>query len=82
MLYKSFPIDICFIKGSFGDVNGNISLERESVRSDQLEMAAAVRNSGGIVIAEVEKIVAAGSLDPRNVAVHSLMVDYVVEAAV
>lgn len=82
LLYKSFPIDICFIKGSFGDVKGNISLERESVRSDQLEMAAAVHNHGGIVIAEVEKVVAGGSLDPRNIVVHGLMVDYVVEATV
>jgi propionate CoA-transferase len=82
LLYKSFPVDICFIKGSFGDVNGNISLERESVRSDQLEMAIAVHNNGGIVIAEVEKVVAGGSLDPRNVVVHGVMVDYVVEASV
>ncbi|GHV35441.1 acyl CoA:acetate/3-ketoacid CoA transferase [Synergistales bacterium] len=82
LLYKPFVIDICFIKGTFGDVNGNISLERESARSDQLEMSLAVHNNGGIVIAEVEKVVAAGSLDPRNVAVHGVMVDYVVEATV
>ncbi|MBK5242167.1 acyl CoA:acetate/3-ketoacid CoA transferase [Clostridium sp.] len=78
LLYKSFPIDICFIKGSIADTVGNISLEKEAVFSDQLEMANATRNSGGIVIAQVEQIVDAGTLKAANVKVHGFMVDYVV----
>lgn len=79
LFYKSFPIDICFIKGSVGDENGNISLSREAVFSDQLEMAAAVHNSGGTVIVQVENIVANGSLKAHDVKIHGFMVDYVVE---
>lgn len=78
LLYKSFPIDICFIKGSIGDTQGNISLEKEAVFSDQLEMANATRNSGGIVIAQVEQLVEAGTLKAADVKVHGFMVDYVV----
>ncbi|MDR0828007.1 MAG: hypothetical protein LBN33_09065 [Desulfovibrio sp.] len=79
LLYKSFPINICFIKASYGDTNGNLSLVEEGTHGDQLEMAAAVHNSGGIVIAQVNKIVAPGSLPAQEVKVHSVMVDYVVE---
>ncbi len=78
LLYKSFPIDICFIKGSVGDTDGNISLQKEAVFSDQLEMANATRNSGGIVIAQVENIVEAGTLKAHDVKVHGFMVDYIV----
>ncbi|WP_353095517.1 CoA-transferase [Tissierella praeacuta] len=78
LLYKSFPIDICFIKGSIGDTSGNISLEKEAVFSDQFEMANATRNSGGIVIAQVEQVVEAGTLKAKDVKVHGFMVDYIV----
>lgn len=79
LFYKSFPIDICFIKGSLGDESGNISLNREALISDQLEMAAATHNSGGIVIAQVEQIVQRGSIKAHDVKVHGFMVDYIVE---
>lgn len=79
LLYKSFPINICFIKASFGDTDGNLSLIKEGAHADQLEMAAATKNSGGIVIAQVEKIVEAGTIHPQEVKVHGIMVDYIVE---
>ena len=79
LLYKSFPINVCFLKASFGDEDGNISLRREAAHADHLEMAAAVHNGGGIVIAQVEKIVQRGSLHPQDVKVHGFMVDYIVE---
>ncbi|MDR3176439.1 MAG: hypothetical protein LBU06_07915 [Desulfovibrio sp.] len=79
LIYKAFPINICFIKASYGDTDGNLSLSDEGTHGDQLEMAAATHNSGGIVIAQVNKVVARGSLPAQEVKVHSVMVDYVVE---
>lgn len=80
LYYKAFPIDIAFVRGTYADEEGNISFEKEGVICDQLEIAAAAHNSGGIVIAEVEDIVAKGSLNPQLVKLHRFMIDYVVKA--
>ena len=81
LFYKAFPIDICFIKASIGDTDGNLSLINEAAHADQLEMAIATRNSGGIVIAQVEKIVERNTIHPQEVKVHGFLVDYVVQGS-
>ncbi len=81
LFYPSFPIHVAFIKGSFADEDGNITLHREAAFADQLEMAAAAHNSGGIVIAQVEKVVARNTLRSQDVKVHGFMVDYIVEGS-
>lgn len=76
--YQTFPIDVCLIRGSIADEDGNISLQREAMIGDQLEIAAATHNSGGTVIVQVEEIVPRGTLDPRHVKIHHFLVDDVV----
>ena len=78
LLYKSMPIDVCFVKGVLADESGNISLKGEANITEQLELAAAAHNSGGIVVVEVEKLVQAGTIPANEVAIHGFMVDYVV----
>lgn len=78
LLYKSFPIDVCFIKGTTADEDGNITVEKEALLNPLLEMAAATHNSGGIVIAQVDRIAARGSLNPKEVKVPGLLVDKIV----
>lgn len=80
LYYETAPLHACVIRGTYADEDGNISLEREAIHGDQLEIAAATHNSGGIVIVQVEKIVNRGTLDPRDVKIHGFMVDYVVVA--
>ncbi len=77
LLYKSFPINVAVVKGTYADEEGNISLEHEAVIGEQYNMAIAAHNSGGIVIAQVEKIVPKHSLRARDVLIHSSLVDYV-----
>lgn len=79
LLYKSVPLDICFIKGTLGDEDGNISLQKEALISDQLEMAAATHNSGGIVIVQVENVVKKGTIKAHDVKIHGFLVDYIVK---
>ncbi len=81
LFYKSIPIDVCFIRATTADENGNLSFEKEAVRVDQLAMAMATRNSGGIVIAQTERVCKCGSLKAADVGVHNYMVDYVIVAS-
>ncbi|MBU2699967.1 propionate CoA-transferase [Sporomusaceae bacterium BoRhaA] len=78
--YKPFPVNIALIRGTSADEKGNISIEKEAVSLEILSMAQAVKSYGGIVIAQVERIVANGSINPRQVKVPSTSVDYIVVA--
>ncbi|NFN50160.1 acyl CoA:acetate/3-ketoacid CoA transferase [Clostridium botulinum] len=78
LLYKSFPINVCFLRGSFADPDGNISLEREIATLEDTSIAQACKNSGGKVIVQVEKIVESGTIDPRLVKIPGIYVDAVV----
>jgi propionate CoA-transferase len=80
LFYKSPKPTVAFIRGSIGDADGNLSLEREALTQDTLAIAMAVKNSGGIVIAQVEYIAESGTMLPRRVKVPGILVDCVVVA--
>jgi propionate CoA-transferase len=78
--YRPLPIHVALIRATSADRRGNLTVEREGLIGDILPLAQAAKNHGGIVIAQVEKIVDRIT-DPKSVRVPGILVDYVVEAA-
>ncbi len=78
LLYKSFPINVVFVRGSYADEFGNCTVHHEIGPIDVTAMAQACRNSGGKVIVQVEKVVQGGTLDPKLVAIPGIYVDALV----
>lgn len=80
LFYKTFPVNVCFIRGTYADEYGNVTLEKEVATTEVTSIAQAVRNNGGTVIVQVESIVQSGTLDPRLVKIPGIYVNAVVVA--
>jgi len=78
LFYPSFPIQVAILRGSVADENGNVTVDREGVFMEVLAVAQAVKNSGGIVIVQVERVVKAGTLPPKSVKIPGVLVDHLV----
>ena len=80
LFYKAHPIDVALLRGTTADTAGNVTMENEALVIDNLAQAMAAKNSGGVVIVQVEDVVARGTLNPRDVQIPGAFVDAIVRA--
>ncbi|MDM7930378.1 CoA-transferase [Tabrizicola sp.] len=70
--------DVCILRATTADERGNLTYEHEGAYLGGLEQAIATRNNGGVVIAQVSRVTAKGSLRPHDVRVPGHLVDLIV----
>ena len=80
LFFPAIVPDVAVIRATTADERGNLSYEHEGGILGPLDQALAVRNNGGLVIAQVKRLAAAGSLRPHDVVVPGVLVDVVVVA--
>jgi len=80
LFYPRRPIDVAFLRGTTADEQGNVTMEREAATLDTLSIAQAAKNSGGIVIVQVERVTRRHVLPAREVRIPGVLVDGVVVA--
>ncbi|MEQ6890457.1 acyl CoA:acetate/3-ketoacid CoA transferase [Halomonas sp. CS7] len=78
LFYRALPLQVALLRGTTADTLGNVSMEREALTLEALAIATAVRNSGGVVIVQVERLAEPGTLHPKDVKIPGVLVDCVV----
>lgn len=78
LLYKSLPINVALVRATCCDEQGNATFERECVSLEVLPICQAVKNSGGKVILQVEKVLPREEIDTRLVRLPGIYVDAIV----
>ncbi len=76
--FPNIQPDVCILRATTADERGNLTYEHEGAYLGGLEQAIATRNNRGLVIAQVSRVTAKGSLRPHDVRVPGHLVDLIV----
>ena len=78
LFYNAPTPDIAIIRGTTADEDGYVAMEHEGSTREDMSIAQAVHNAGGIVICQVERLARRGSLHPQMVQIPGFLIDYFV----
>jgi acyl CoA:acetate/3-ketoacid CoA transferase len=80
LFFPAITPRVAIIRATTADERGNLSFEHEGAFLGTMDQALAARNNGGVVIAQVKRMVRAGSIKPQQVHVPGTLVDHIVVA--
>lgn len=72
--YRTFPVHVGLIRATAADPFGNLVMDEEAIVGEVLPIAQAVRNSGGLVLAQVKRLLDR-PVNPHQVRVPGVLVD-------
>jgi propionate CoA-transferase len=75
--YKAIPIDVGLIRATAADPWGNLIMDEEAIVGEVLAIAQAAKNSGGIVLAQIKRVLDKPAA-PQRVRVPGVLIDRVV----
>lgn len=78
MFYHAIPLDVVIIRGTVSDEDGNITTTEEAMNLEVLPAVLAAKRYGAKVIVQVKRVAQSGTLNPKEVTVPGVHVDYVV----
>ena len=78
LFFPTVVPQVAIVRATTADERGNLSFEHEGAYLGPLDQALAVRNNGGVVIAQVKRVAQSGTLKPQQVHVPGVLVDAIV----
>lgn len=78
LFFKPYKFDVCFLRGTTADEDGNVTMEEEAFFGEMMSEAQATRRCGGIVIVQVKRMARRGTLPAKQVKIPGILVDLVV----
>lgn len=80
LAYEVPKPNIAILRGTYADEDGNVTFEDEPLTLVATACAMAAHNHGGKVFVQVKRVVKRGSLNPKDVRIPGVLVDYIVES--
>lgn len=80
LFYKTIQPTVALLRGTTADEEGYVTMEDEIGASflDEMAVAQAVHNNGGVVIVQVQRMTKSGCLNPKSVKIPGIYVDAIV----
>lgn len=79
LLYHAFPVHVGLIRATAADVFGNLIMDDEAVIGDVLPIAQAAHNHGGVILAQVHRLLDHPA-PPQQVRVPGRLVSHIILA--